>query len=134
MRELSRLEPAATATPVRQKAWGLRQGLMFLGSVFVGIGVIAGSYFSLVAMPAPQEVDIPQVWLDGLPPAGAWQLWSNFRHGMPRKPDDVLASLVVQRDRAQRGVHFAWMVIALGGMIAASGFLVRRSRLRPSTV
>ena len=64
MRELSRLEPAATGTPVRQKVWGLRQGLMFLGSVIAGGGLAAGSYFSLVAMPAPEESAASQADVD----------------------------------------------------------------------
>jgi hypothetical protein len=133
MRELDRLEPAATTTPVRQKAWGLRQGLMFLGSVIVGGGVAAGCYFSLFVMPAPQEGEVPQAMLDALQPAEAWAVWGDYRRGMPRGTPPDLARLVYQRNRAQSGVHLAWMAIALGGMIAASAFLVPRAKLRPST-
>ena len=135
MREMGRLEPAAATTAVRHKPWGLRQGLMFLGLVIAGVGFVAGCYFSLIVMPSPQETDVPQGWIDALAPAQAWQIWGDFRHGMPRgKPDPLLAHLIGQRDQAERGVHFAWTVIALGGMMAAGGFLVPRTKLRPSTV
>jgi hypothetical protein len=134
MRELGRLEPAAAGTAVRHRPWGLRQGLMFLGSVIVGGGVAAGCYFSLVAMPAPQEAEVPQAMLDALQPADAWAVWHDYRRGMPRNPTPDLVALVRQRNRAQSGVHLSWMAIALGGMIAASGFLVPRTKLRPNAV
>ena len=132
MRELGQLEPAAAATPVRQKVWGLRQGLMFLGSVIVGGGIAAGSYFSLVVMPAPHEGDVPEAALDELQPADAWFYWNAIRRGMPRSATPDIVALVRQRDQAQRGVYVAWGAIALGGIIAASGFLVPRARLRAS--
>jgi hypothetical protein len=135
MRELGRLEPAAAGTAVRHKTWGLRQGLMFLGLVIAGVGFLAGSYFSLIVMPAPNEADVPQTWVDALPPDQAWMIWADFRHGMPRgKPDPILSRLVNQRNRAQRGVHISWMMIAVGGMLAASSFLVPRTKLRPAPV
>ncbi|HTU27582.1 MAG TPA: hypothetical protein VMF30_19385 [Pirellulales bacterium] len=130
MRELAKLEPAADASPVKVKTWGLRQGLMFLGMIIAGIGVLIGSYYSLVAMPSASELEPPANWHE-LPVEYAVSLWRELRRGMPQRPDPSLVGLVQQRDRAQRGVYVSWMVIATGGIIAASSFFVPRSRLRP---
>ena len=51
---------------------------------------------------------------------------------MPHDAPPDLAELVRQRNRAKRGVNIAWMAIALGGMFAASAFLVPRAKLRPN--
>ena len=87
--ELSRLEPAAVTTPIRQKAWGLRQGLMFLGSMVVGGGEsrLAAIFRWSPCLPLKRQ-KFPKRALKELQPADAWFYWNVIRLGMPamRRP------------------------------------------------
>ena len=83
-------------------------------------------------MPAPKKAGVSEAALSELQPAEAWFYWNGRSARDARDPSPDLVKLVRQRDQAQHGVYVAWGAIILGGIIAASGFLVPRARLRAS--
>jgi hypothetical protein len=132
MRELKKLEPAAAGAPSRQRTWGLPQGLLFLGMVLVGLGVLAGSYFSLIVMPAPGESDVAPEQLAKMPPDLAIAYWNSLQQGMPTYVPADIAELMREKYVAERGVQGSLMAIALGGAISAAGIVARRFKARLS--
>jgi hypothetical protein len=129
MRGMNDLELAAPAAATRQRSWSLAQGFMFLGLVMVGAGMTAGLWYSLVAMPTPQEAEISQAEIDKMPMAELRAYWSLFQQGINAlaPPDrSRLEVLVHQQYYATNCLHLSWLVTALGGAISGLGILIRR--------
>ncbi len=102
---------------------------MFLGLVVVGAGVAAACYFSLLVMPAPNETEIPQAWLDQMSLSEGLGYWRLVQQGVTRLlPIDYerLSYLAHERTVATNGVHLAWMFMLVGGAVSAAGIVVRR--------
>jgi hypothetical protein len=119
LREIQSLETVAAAAPgpVR-RAWGKRQGLLFLGASLVVGAIVAGASLFILKPPTEAEIfkevkDATHVDVDKLTPAGAWLQWNVVREGLLRRPTELEFGAVQYVHFNRVSWHY-WTYIAAG--------------------
>jgi hypothetical protein len=138
---------AAPAVPAR-RAWGVRQGLVFLGALLFGIAVVGVVLLQFMKPPTPEQILMrvkkhEGVDIDRFSPMQAWLQWNVVRQGLlrPYTPAEAEALKVGMND------HDNWrdwllilcaagglgLVLLVGGLLARSKRVAVRRRPKPAT-
>jgi hypothetical protein len=133
LRQLESLERLEGATPVRQKSWGLRQSLIFLG---VAILVLAAAGLVALQFTKPQPIREPvlRVAVENMTSGELWKSWVVLQQGIHRQllPGEVA---ILQQKQIQIEGWAAWeiatfVVAGIGGLLIVVGFSLRPSQRR----
>ena len=117
---LRKLELAPTSPPRRRRAvfaWGPKQALMLLGTVFFLVGV-GWAYFCLASR--PYFVD------DRLTPIDALALWEVLKTGVDSPPVPVEQWVAVRREWAGNWAIIGWVAAAIGAAMFFGAFAIPR--------
>ncbi len=126
MREIVRLEPidvAGEAAPAKP-AWGLRQGLLVLGSLLILCSLATAVYFYAKR---PQPMD-----LDSLNLVQVWQVWEELRLGVdrPPQPDQQYYAQQMRSLHVRLSGLAVIAVLGIGCVVVAMMLGARRQRFR----
>jgi hypothetical protein len=121
------------APPAREKSWGLRQALVFLGMAIVLLAA-AGLVALQITKPQPIHEPILRTAVENMTPAELWKTWAVLEQGIHRQlfPGEVA---ILQQKQIQINAWAIWQVAALvlaaiGGLLIVLGFSLRPSRRR----
>jgi hypothetical protein len=129
LRHLAGLEQVDDAPP-RERAWGARQGLIFLGATLI---VLAGMAFVWLKFREPQPFREPLVEhdvnkIDKMSYGDLWKIWPDYEKGIQRT---LFGLEAVAFDRNRFEIHqwhqWRWTAIAVAGagvIVIAIGVLV----------
>lgn len=133
LRHLASLERVEEAPPAREKSWGLRQALVFLGMAIVLLAA-AGLVALQIAKPQPIHEPILRTAVENMTPAELWKTWAVLEQGIHRQlfPGEVA---MLQQNQIQIRAWAIWQVAALvlaaiGGLLIVLGFSLRPSHRR----
>ena len=133
LRHLASLERLQDAAPVREKSWGLRQALVFLGVATV-ILAAAGLVALHFTKPQPIREPILRTAVENMTPGELWKTWQVLQQGIHRQlfPGEVA---ILQHNQIQIQAWAVWeiaafVVAAIGGLLIVLGISLRPSRRR----
>jgi hypothetical protein len=93
---LERIEAAPRALPSQPAtAWGARQGLIFLGSIILGVAVLAAAGIWWFAMPTPISLKVNyqqeiRAEIDQHSPEDLMHLWQHLRGGVEEPAHETM--------------------------------------------
>ena len=136
LRHLRMLERVDEKAPSRGKSWGIRQGLIFLGTTLI---VVAVGCFIFLQFRRPLRITDPLVKsnTNKMTPAELWKFWPILEQGIQRRLFATEA-VVLERNRFDIQSWNEWrltsvVVAGVGVLIVAIGlFLIpTKQRRRP---
>jgi hypothetical protein len=148
LRGIEALETAASPAAPVQRAWGSRQGLVFLGALLLGAAVFGVLLLQFMKPPTPEQIlmrvkKTERIDIDRFSPTDAWLQWNVVRQGLlrPYTPAEAEALKTGMND------HDNWrdwllilcaagglgLVLLVGGLLARSKRVAVRRPPKPAT-
>lgn len=132
LRHLTSLERLEETAPSRQKTWGLRQSLVFLGAAIV---VIAATALVALQITKPQPIREPILvtQVDKMTPQELWKTWLVLQQGVKRLAITPFEATILQQNRIQIEAWAIWQIVvlviaAIGGLLIVLGLSLRAPR------
>lgn len=123
MRGLAQLDRAEGSDQgERVSAWGIPQGLAFLGVVIVAAGLLFSGYHYMTRPRFDPARSVEE--LQNASPADTWRFWEVYREGIP---GGLPTATAMRRQQLQAKWRWIWAgggIAAVGLFVVVSSFLI----------
>ena len=138
MRGLSQLETVEAAPAADQRGprdsdgsnWGPAQGLMFLGTLLLAIGVVATALVYNGQPNVEINNEALQLDTDRLTPEQSWEMWLEARKGLDRSPTPISEEFQKALEVYHRYLGLSIAVLVIGLLLALVGLAMWVQRRR----